>query len=164
MASAVYCTKGHYVRAKNHVMGRGISAVRGMVKRETRERHNPSHAFCDLCGSQTIDACQSCQTPIPLQQGPDPCYCGGCSKAFPWTEAALSAATSLANEMEELDDGEKSLLRISLPDLLVVTPNTELAIFRFKKLIEKVSPFGREAMLKIVGEVAAAAVKKQLGL
>jgi hypothetical protein len=82
--------------------------------------------------------------------GSRPGYCGGCGKAFPWTETALSAAKEYTDELEALSDDEKATLKATFPDLCRETPKTELAVSRFSNLLHKVGPAAGDALLKIV--------------
>jgi hypothetical protein len=55
-----------------------------------------------------------------------------------WTESRLSSVRELARETETLSDNEKGILSRSLDDLVRETPNTPVAILRFKQFVAKV--------------------------
>lgn len=130
--------------------------------------------FCHTCGSPTTFHCSDCRRPIKgvlmsdqawmVSDGPyiRPSYCPGCGKAYPWIEAKLQAARELAAEIEGLSADERELLSKSLDDLIQVTPRTELAATRFKKLAAKAPGNVGEVLKGIVTDVASEAIKKIL--
>lgn len=117
----------------------------------------PRQPFCTKCGAKTLDCCQYCQTKINL--GRRPAYCGSCGKPFPWTETALRAADELADESDELSDQDKATLKASLPALTVDSPETPLAIIRFKKMAVKAGPVIGKGLWEIIKGVAPSMVK-----
>jgi hypothetical protein len=146
-----------------------------MINDATLRYPASSKAFCPKCGSATMIACPSCQKPIrgyhfvagvlSTFKTPVPSYCEHCGAAYPWTAAGASAARELAAEVEGLSDDERSLLTSSLDDLMHDTPATEVAAFRFRKLMAKgkgeaVGAF-RTVALGLMTEAAKRAVMGQ---
>ena len=141
-----------------------------------RVRRTPEfmQRFCKKCGESTITECQNCKTPIRGDYHVDgviaisgraptaPSFCHECGKAYPWTERKLEAAWELAEELEELSDGEKEKLKQSLNDLVRDTPKTEVAATRVKKMLSKVGKESFAAMKSILLDIATEAVKKSL--
>jgi hypothetical protein len=129
-------------------------------------QHNQK--FCGKCGTQTLTACPECNADIRGHYSGvfsfyrPPAFCHECGKAYPWTAGRLQAARDLTAEMEKLDSGEREALSKSLDDLVRETPQTPVAVTRFKKLMAKVGSVGAENFKKILVEVATEAVKKQL--
>ena len=127
---------------------------------------------CDKCGSPTIMDCPSCQTAIrgfyhvPVVIGgfdyDAPAFCYKCGEPFPWTAAALRAAVELADEFDGLTDGERVVLKKSLPELVRETPNTHVAETRFKKIMRKVGKEGYEGMRSLLTDIVSETVRKTL--
>jgi hypothetical protein len=95
--------------------------------------------------------------------GNRPGYCGGCGKAFPWTETALSAAKEYTDELDQLSPEEKTMLKGTFDDLTIDTARTPLAANRFKKFMSKMGPNAAGVLSKIVETVMTEAVKKMMG-
>jgi len=89
-------------------------------------------------------------------------FCHDCGKPYPWTEGRLKAARDLAGEMEKLDTSEREALSKSLDDLVRETPQTQVAVTRFKKLMTKAGSVAAESFRKILVDVLAETIKKQL--
>ena len=127
---------------------------------------------CDKCGSPTIMDCPSCQTAIrgfyhvPGVIGvfgyDAPAFCYKCGEPFPWTAAALRAAVELADEFDGLTDGERGVLKKSLPELVRETPNTHVAETRFKKIMRKVGKEGCEGMRSLLTDIVSETVRKTI--
>lgn len=88
--------------------------------------------------------------------------CHQCGAGYPWTESRLSSATELAREMETLSDNEKGILSRSLDDLVRETPNTPVAILRFKQLMAKVGKPAADALKSILVDVIVESAKRQI--
>jgi hypothetical protein len=126
--------------------------------------------FCDKCGAPTIAECPTCHAPIRgnvLYDFPNlnfmaPGFCLNCGKPFPWTESRITAATQLANELDNIDAIDKSVLATSIPDLVRDTPSTPLAIARFKKVMVKAGAATASIFREILVDVLSEAAKKAL--
>ena len=105
------------------------------------ERGQP---FCQKCGAKTITTCPSCNSRIRgdyyvegfISLGSSfsvPAYCYNCGKPYPWTQAAIEAATELILEEENFSPEQQEKLVAVLPDIVAETPKTNLATTRFKK-------------------------------
>ena len=79
--------------------------------------------FCNQCGAETISACKHCSKTIRGYYHIEnvigggysrPGFCIYCGEPFPWTEGALQAANTLADESEQLNEDEKELLKNSI--------------------------------------------------
>lgn len=137
----------------------------------------PVHAqsFCDKCGAPTITTCPACNASIRgyyfvpgfVTVGHNyevPSYCYSCGKPYPWTDAAIMAATELINEEEDLDEVQRSKLISSLPDIMTETPKTQVAITRFKKALMAVGEVTADALRQFVIDFGCKLAMKQLGL
>lgn len=134
---------------------------------EFREKH------CSDCGAETVTACPHCLEKIrgylrgsmpSLRPQPAPAFCHNCGKPYPWTDRAVQAIRELALETDGLTNEEKENLSRSLDDLVRDTPQTQVAIARFKKFAAKAGSATVEAMKTILVSVATEAVKKHLGV
>lgn len=131
--------------------------------------------FCSLCGSKTITACPHCSASIRGDYYVDnvavidpepmsaPAYCYNCGKPFPWTESAIKNAEMLIRE-SELDEAEVENMISSIPDLIVQTPGTNLAISRAKRMLKKVGETTIEAFKQFIVDVGCELAKRKLGL
>lgn len=168
MANATYCFNGHFVDAPDPTINTR-EARQHSHKRYIERMQSGKRAFCTKCSAETIHACINCKNEIELQESGDrPSYCGSCGKAYPWTESTLQAAQAYADEIENLTDDDKAMLKRSFPILTSDTAETPLAISRYKRLMEKAGPVASKAMWQImttiVTEGTKAAVRGKLHL
>ena len=77
-------------------------------------------------------------------------------------ELTLEAAKALAHEQDELTIADKLLLQSSIDDLVVDTPQSSIALIRFKKLMLKIGKQGADAFKDILVNVISEAARKQL--
>lgn len=139
-------------------------------KKETYPEMATKH--CSKCGAETIEACQSCNQHIRgawiksnvsiIGSIPPPRYCHECGKPYPWTEAAISAAESLALEAEELSSDEQELLAESVHDLIQESPKTQVAVVRSRRLLEKAGKATGKLFHDLLVDVVSESVKKAL--
>jgi hypothetical protein len=164
MASVVYCQKGHYIGIQNQVrQARSWGQFQAMQGRAGAPKDLPP--FCATCGAPSINACPHCQSLIEVEYpGGRPSYCARCGKALPWTDAALAAAREYTDELEQLTQDEKAVLKGTFDDLVCDTDRTPLAVSRFRRLVDRVGPLAGGVLKKIVETVATEAAKKALGL
>ena len=126
--------------------------------------------FCSACGQPTMTKCQKCDTPIKgylrgsmtLYADAIPSFCHKCGAPYPWTASRVDAAVEMANELDGLNDEERSLLAGSVDDLVREGPKTALAATRFKKLITKAGSVAAESFRKILVDIASETAKKML--
>lgn len=130
--------------------------------------------YCPECGEKTISACPSCGNNIrgyyelvgviSISEYVPPNYCFHCGSRFPWAESKISAAKELIEEIDELSIEERDLLKQSVVELTTDTPKTELASFRYKKLLKKSGEVSGNTLNRIVVSIATEAAKNLLGL
>ena len=134
--------------------------------------------FCDKCGAATITNCQNCNSPIRGYSRPiiddsgglvmgfslsaPPSFCPDCGKPYPWTEAKFKAAQELSDEIENLSPEEREILKKSLDDIVRDTPQTTVAVNRFKKIVAKAGPVAAEGFKKILWDIASEFAKRQI--
>jgi len=124
--------------------------------------------FCDKCGAPTITNCQYCRATIKgaYHFGPNisswmrPSFCTNCGKPYPWTEAKLKAAQELVDELDKLTPEERELLKKSLDDIMLDTPQTIVAATKFKKIAAKAGEATVKELRKLVVDIASETAKK----
>ena len=89
-------------------------------------------------------------------------YCHACGKPYPWTRSRIEAAKALAEEQSDLTLAERLLLQSSIDDLVAQTPQTSVALIRFKKLMPKIGKQGAEGFKDILIDILSETVRKQL--
>ena len=131
--------------------------------------------YCPKCGSKTITQCLNCSANIRgryvdpnfvdlVTKYKPPNYCHSCGKPLPWTERKISAAQELVEEIEELSEDEKEVLKQSIFELSQDSPKTELASIRYKKLLSKCRDYARQLLNSTVTSILTESAKKLLGL
>lgn len=156
------------------------------------DKPGDNRRFCDKCGAQTITNCQYCNAMIKgyyhtiewtkkdvikafqeaLNPPPKtllynlgltlPSFCPDCGKIYPWTEAKLKAAQELSDELESLSPEECDLLKKSIDDIVRETPQTTVAVSRFKRLVAKAGPVAADMYREILLPLLSEAVKKSI--
>jgi len=153
--TAQICTNGHLINSQS----------------VNSPEHNKK--FCDKCGARTITNCQNCNASIRgdyfvAGMGEPsyntyfrlPSFCPDCGKPYPWTEAKLKAAQDFTDMLEELTQEERDLLKKSLNDIVLDTPQTPVAANRFKMLAAKVGKVAAEQLRELVVDIASETAKK----
>ena len=137
---------------------------------ETEPEHNKS--YCSECGAETITSCPKCEAKIlgklhsgnyftyPMYEAPK--FCWTCGSPYPWTESRLKAAHDLANEIKGISKEERKLLNLSIDELVGDTPQTSVAIVRFRKMMSKVGPELHDAFKKILIDIISETAKKAI--
>ncbi len=125
--------------------------------------------FCETCGEETIMKCPKCGSLIrggyndfggSLDSPPPHCiYCGA---AFPWTELKRQAALDMVDELEDLKDKEKEMLKKSIDDIILDLPQTTVAATRLKKFFLKAGKGTASALRDIVVDIASETARKIL--
>lgn len=136
--------------------------------------NSPDTEHCEKCGESTIDTCPSCKFPIHgymypsgvITAGPKtfpkPYYCKKCGKPYPWTELVINNAVELISLDETLPTDHKSIIKSALPDLLVETPTTPVAVAKYKKYISTAQDFIKDGMKNLMVDVVSETVKKSI--
>lgn len=123
--TALVCRKGHLINDAMH----------------SSPAYNTK--FCEKCGAETISECQACRRPIRGMKlgGPflvhspgPPAFCNNCGTALPWTEASRRALSELL-AMTGASDAEQAALRDSVPALASDSPETPVAVAKWKKFL-----------------------------
>lgn len=128
---------------------------------------------CDKCGSDTISTCLSCGTPIKgsfiypsnmigYHSFNFPNYCYDCGEPYPWTTLILENAIELISLDEGVNSDIKEIIKNSIPDLLLNTPTTPIALAKFKINVEKLSTPIKDGLYQLLIDVASETVKKAI--
>lgn len=131
------------------------------------------YKHCSRCGELVYNVCTECQNPIPGAETnvswcgtnvKPPYYCPFCGKPYPWTLKILESNQQRLKELDGLDENLKQLLCESLKDIMIESPNTELACDRFKRAFVVAKKSIREILISILAEIACAYVKNKLNI
>lgn len=132
-----------------------------------------SQPYCSKCGKETFSKCSKCGAPIHgkyEQEGildltgyyDKPYFCYQCGEPYPWTEKIISNAIELISLDDEIDDISRELIKSALPDLLVDTPTTPVAVAKYKKGVAKAGKILRDTLYNLLVDVVSETVKKSL--
>lgn len=147
-----------------------LVCLNGHIVTSWLEESSPDE-FCSKCGESTISACPECEIQIrgfvKDSAGSIPRevllhYCFNCGNPYPWTQRTMEAAMSLVDELDGLDEEDKETLKQSINDLVRESPQTTVAVTRFKRLMQKTG--GKTAVLlkELVVETVAETTKRML--
>jgi len=131
--------------------------------------------YCADCGAKTITKCPSCGKQIrgnslydtmgfasvDVNREPD-AYCPYCGKPYPWTQTALETAEAIIREDETLTEEQMQQFCECLPDLLIETKKTNIALIRYKKFVDKAASVTGPALLDVLTGVASEVMKDKL--
>ena len=142
-------------------------------KADTNQARNKN--FCPDCGAETITACPECGANIHGDYDvlglavigaitPVDSFCYNCGAPYPWTKAALLAASGLIYEEENIPDDLKDRTVETLRDIISETPNTTLATTRLKKCLISSGTFVAEGLRQFVIDFGCELAKRTLGL
>jgi len=123
-----------------------------------------SSAHCSQCGEATISQCPACKAPIRgyheqeggivhlIQRWHLHPFCHRCGQAYPWTQRKQQALLDMIDLVDGLEFEDKEKLKESVPDLVVATPKTESALWKWKQILGKTGGAVRDAVIKKVVE------------
>jgi hypothetical protein len=149
MKHAMYCENGRRLAFVDPVTGQRSARVpddddnvlmRGLV--DFQRSAYPLPNFCPDCGAKTLSKCHKCSSFIPYNTNVvhyRPNYCTVCSEAFPWTTTAIATAKQYTDQLN-LSDDEKETLKSTFVELTRDTPKTQVAVSRFKKIYDALTP------------------------
>lgn len=134
--------------------------LNGHLITDNYENRGIKDSFCNKCGAATIINCQYCHNHIhgrysvnnigsmPLRE--IPAYCHNCGKPYPWTETFLKTAEEMVDMFDELTTEQKQQLKETFPDLIVETPKSKLSALKAAKLINGLTSFGKDILVKLL--------------
>lgn len=126
--------------------------------------------FCKECGSETVSLCSNCknyiqgayETEFFLSDYERPSYCHECGHPFPWTSKIIENAIELVSLDDDLPNDHKEIIKLALPELLVETPTTPLAVAKYRKYITSAQDFVKDGLKNLMFDVVNETVKKSL--
>lgn len=147
--------------------------INGHQETDRYESTTDPKEFCMDCGKRLISTCQSCHTPIKghlkvqglygyFEPEKVPNYCSYCAAPHPWTSSILEQSVELLALDTELSSSQKELIKNALPDLLVDTPATQVAIAKYKLNISNATKVVKDAMYNILIDAVSETAKKLL--
>lgn len=135
-------------------------------------RHMKYSKHCKKCGEETISLCSNCNNYIQggyyirdfgIAGGyTRPSYCHACGKPYPWTTKILDNAVELISLDDDLPKNHKEVIKLALPDLLVESPTTPVAVAKYKKYISSAQGFVKDGLKNLMIDVVTETVKKSL--
>ena len=127
--------------------------------------------YCQECGFKTITECPDCNTSIKgkrmmmemvfKEEYNVPKFCDSCGNPYPWTKKANEAIAELI-ELSELNSVDKQGLALSIEELLVDNPKTNVAVVKFKRYVTKAGQEIASAMKEVLIEIVSETVKKSI--
>lgn len=130
--------------------------------------------YCPMCGCETYSHCPKCKAPIRglydvegvavigNREYKKPYYCISCSEPFPWTQLVLDNAVELLSLDDDLDNTSKELIKNAIPDLIVESPTTPVAVARYRKCVGSVGQIAKDSLRQLLVDVVSESVKKLL--
>lgn len=131
-------------------------------------------AFCSLCGTKTYSYCPRCNHPIRgtyyiyglatfgVDEYEKPYYCYNCGAPYPWTQKILDNAIELLSLDDDLDSSSKDLIKNAIPDLIVDTPTTPIAVAKYRKGILNAGQIVTDSLRQLLIDVISETAKKTL--
>lgn len=128
--------------------------------------------FCTICGKETYSACSNCQSPIHgviklngaigTPRYNKPFYCHDCGLPYPWTQKILNNAVELVALDDELDNTSKELIKNAIPELLIESSTTPVAIANYQKGMSPAGQILKDSMRQLLIGVVSETAKKFL--
>jgi len=138
-----------------------------MSKRETNHQR-----FCSKCGAETFSNCPKCGELIwgleKLNNSFDradrpyrkPYYCHSCSTPYPWTQKILDNAVELLSLNDDLSESAKELIKNSIPNLIVETLDTPIAIAKYRKGISSAGELLKNSLYQLLKDIVCTSAQK----
>lgn len=133
--------------------------------------NNNYEKYCSRCGMETVSNCDNCGALIKGRFAAKrntryvytrPSYCHKCGHALPWTQTILENAIELVSLDDSLNDEIKGIIKNALPDLIVETPTTPIAVAKYKKFIPAAAEYVKNGLRDLLVDVASETVKKAI--
>lgn len=128
---------------------------------------------CEKCGAETVSYCKYCTQPIRGKYEVDgvvafgfkynkPFYCWNCGKPYPWTEKILENAVEIISLDEDLGEKERELIKTAIPNLIIESPDTPVAVAKYNKGISEAADFVKKSLRQLLIDVVSETIKKAL--
>ena len=134
------------------------------------EDYPSEQAYCSKCGSKIITNCPNCNAklrgafndPYYIKTVEVTAYCYNCGKPYPWTKATIETAEAIIREDELLTEEQIQQFCECIPDLISETKKTNIALIRYKKLVDKAASVTGPALYDVLKDIAPAVIIKAL--
>ena len=128
--------------------------------------------YCSRCGHEAFSECTNCGAPIRGQSRQTgviaskeeyrkPYYCYQCAFPYPWTSYIINTAVELA-ALDSIGEENKRIIKEALPDLIVETPKTSIAIAKYEKGVSSAGTFVKDALRQLLVDVVCEVAKQAL--
>lgn len=91
-----------------------------------------------------------------------PAFCVHCGRAYPWTEQAEKSVREIIRFSDALSPAEKEDFQSVIPDLIVETPRSQIAILKFRNYTAKAGKAVGKMIGDILKDIASEAPKKAI--
>ena len=128
--------------------------------------------YCEICGEKTITKCLCCNADIRGQYHNSdialgsmysaPNHCHNCGKSFPWIQSRIKLAKEFIEELE-LKPEDKNDLQNEIKNIVCDTQRTELACYKFKRIISTLSNEIQDLFKKIFITIVTDKANELLG-
>ena len=137
--------------------------------------------FCSICGAKTITCCPHCGKPI-IGKSVDlvendyfgtsrnivtvksrPSHCSSCGEMFPWAETASNTIRDILIELEDVNPEEVQRTIDLIPDIISVTPRTDLAKIRLRKIYSAAGDISKNILKSMIVKYACDAIRSFFG-
>jgi hypothetical protein len=150
----------------------------GHILTDQADTHDLKQKYCSFCGSPIISQCEHCQADIKGKaryvsqitnsfgyynsDACRPAFCIHCGKPYPWTEQSKETIQEIIRFSDALNEVEKEDFQSVVPDLIVDTPRTPVALLKFKAYTGKAGKEIGKMIKDILTDVAAEVIKKAI--
>ncbi|OFO55635.1 DUF2321 domain-containing protein [Nosocomiicoccus sp. HMSC059G07] len=129
--------------------------------------------FCKDCGEKTISVCEHCNKDIQGDyyvpgvvsigfEYKTPSFCHECGNPYPWTERVLENALEILSLDESLSEDHKNIIQSTFPDLLIDTPDTPVAVAKYKKYMPKAAEYVQLGVKSILINLVSDTVRQSI--
>lgn len=143
--------------------------INGHVMSSSKSNYQP---YCSKCGKKTISECPSCKSPIHGMYNTDipvigktykkDLYCYNCGNPYPWTQSIINSAVEILALDEDLSEENREILKNAIPDLLVETPKSPIAVAKYKSFLSKTQTVIKNSLYQVFIDVVSETVKRSL--
>ena len=145
--------------------------LNGHVISECNANHQK---YCSQCGTETYSFCPKCNSPIRgTYDTPGvivlgnrsyklPYYCYECGAPYPWTQKILDNSIELLALDEDLDAASKELIKNAIPELIVDTTTTPIAIAKYRKGIASAGKILKDSLRQLLIDIVSETSKNIL--
>ena len=97
---------------------------------------------------------------VDLAEFRAPEFCHECGAPYPWTKAKIEAANEFVDDLDELDENEKSNFKKSIDEIVKNSPKSEMAVHKIGKLMKKLGQGAYIGARKLLVDISSETLKK----